>query len=454
MIPWDNIEGDYSDLFPGDSGNVAKPARLAFGALIIKETLGLTDEETVEQIRENPYLQYFVGFKEYTNEKPFDPSLMVRFRQRFKVKQLEAINETICQKDKEDDDEPPPTGGATDRENRPEPRKNKGKLVMDATCVPADIRYPTDLSLLNEAREKTEKYIDILYEPLKGLVDKPRTYRRVARAEYLATAKKRKPGKKELRRGIRKQLNYVRRNLKHIERLQGCYALSPLTIAQGQILETIIELYRQQKYMFDNKTHSVENRIVSICQPHVRPIVRGKARTNVEFGAKLAISVVDGFAYLEKLSWDNFNEGMTLIEAVERYRLRHGFYPESVHVDKIYRTRENIRYCHKHGIRISGPKMGRPPKEPDPAASKQARQDALDRICSEGKIGEGKRRYGLKLIKEKLQETSETTIMVNLIVMNLAYLYRCIFFFISKSGFGAFRKIFFLPARRFLPAAA
>ncbi len=94
--------------------------------------------------------------------------------------------------------------------------------------------------------------------------------------------------------------------------------------------------------MFDNKTHSVENQIVSISQPHVRPIVRGKARTNVEFGAKLAISVVDGFAYLEKLSWDNFNEGMPLTQAVERYRLRHGFYPESVHVDKIYRTRENI----------------------------------------------------------------------------------------------------------------
>ncbi len=454
MIPWDEIEGDYSDLFPGDSGNVAKPARLAFGALIIKETLGISDEETVEQIRENPYLQYFVGFKKYTKEKPFDPSLMVRFRQRFRVEQLEAINETICEKEKKDDDEPPATGGTTDQESRQEPRANKGKLVMDATCVPADIRYPTDLSLLNEARDKTEKYIDILYEPLKSIMDKPRTYRKVARALYLATAKKRKPGKKQLRKAIRKQLSYVCRNLKHIERLQSYYTESPLTIAQGQILETIIELYRQQKYMFDNKTHSVENRIVSISQSHVRPIVRGKARTNVEFGAKLAISVVDGFAYLEKLSWDNFNEGMTFIEASERYRLRHGFYPESVHVDKIYRTRENIRYCHKNGIRISGPKLGRPPKEPDPAARKQAYQDALDRICSEGKIGEGKRRYGLNLIKEKLQETSETTIMINLIVMNLAYLHRCLFFFFSKNVFYVFRKIFFLPARRLLPAEA
>jgi len=88
---------------------------------------------------------------------------------------------------------------------------------------------------------------------------------------------------------------------------------------------------------------------------------------------------------MASLAWDNFNEGMTLIEAVERYRLCQGFYPESVHVDKIYRTRENIRYCHKHGIRISGSRLGRPPKEPDLAASKQARQDELDRICSEGR---------------------------------------------------------------------
>lgn len=264
----------------------------------------------------------------------------------------------------------------------------------------------------------------------------------------------RKPRKKQLRRALRKQLGYVRRNLKSIERLEGYYLESPLTIAQGLELETIRELYSQQKYMYDHKIHSVENRIVSISQPYVRPIVRGKARTNVEFGAKLAISIVDGFAYLEKLSWDNFNEGMTFIQAIERYRLRHGFYPASVHVDKIYRTRGNILYCLERGIRISGPKLGRPPKEPDPATRKQAHQDALDRNVSEGKFGEGKRRYGLNLIKAKLQETSETVIMMNLIVMNLAYLYRCLFAFFSKIVFCTFRKLFLLPASRFLPAAA
>ena len=457
LIPWDEIEGDYADLFPSSSGNVAKPARVAFGALVIKETLGLTDEETVEQIRENPYLQYFLGFKEYTNEKPFDPSLMVRFRQRFRIEQLNTINETLSEQNKKDDDdppadEPPATGGGPEISRKaPE---NKGKLIMDATCVPADIRYPTDLGLLNEAREKTESYIDVLHEPLRGKVDKPRTYRQVARNDYLQIAKMRKPRKKQLRRALRKQLGYLGRNLKHIEKLEAYYLESPLTLRQSLELVTIKTLYQQQKYMYEQKTHSVENRIVSISQPHVRPIVRGKARTNVEFGAKLAISIVDGFAYLEKLSWDNFHEGITLIEALERYRFRHGFYPVSVHVDRVYRTRDNIRYCTQRGIRISGPRLGRPPKEPDPAAKKQARQDALDRNCSEGKFGEGKRRYGLNLIKTKLQETSETVIIMNLIVMNLAYLYRYLFFFFSKNVFCVFRELFLPKESRLWPAAA
>ena len=208
MIPWDDIKGDYSDLFPSGTGNVAKPARVAFGALVIKDTLGLTDEETVEQIRENPYLQYFLGFRKFSYEKPFDSSLMVRFRQRFGKERLNEINETMF-----------------------------------------------------------------------------------------------------------------------------------------------------------------------------------------------------------------------------------GVYPESVHVDMIYRNRGNIRYCHERGIRISGPRLGRPPIEPDPAVIKQARQDARDRNCSEGKFGEGKRRYGLNLIKAKLQETSETVIIMNLIVMNLARLHRGLFVLFQRAFF-------------------
>ena len=82
IIPWSTIEKDYADLFPSNTGTVAKPLRMALGALIIKEKCGFTDRETVEQITENPYLQYFIGLEKYQIEPPFDPSLMVHFRKR------------------------------------------------------------------------------------------------------------------------------------------------------------------------------------------------------------------------------------------------------------------------------------------------------------------------------------------------------------------------------------
>ena len=201
---------------------------------------------------------------------------MVFFRKRFGSKNLSEVNDIICKKQHKNDDEEPPASGSG-RTDKPEELKNKGKMLMEATCVPADIRYPTDLGLLNDARQKTEELIDFLYEPLRGRILKPRTYRNIARKIYLAVAKQRQPLKNMLRKAIRQQLNFIRRTLKHLDKLSTYHKVSPLTIAQGLQLETIKELYRQQLYMYEHKTHTVENRIVSISQSYVRPIVRGKA---------------------------------------------------------------------------------------------------------------------------------------------------------------------------------
>lgn len=124
---------------------------------------------------------------------------------------------------------------------------------------------------------------------------------------------------------------------------------------------TIITLYEQQKYMYDNKTHSVDHRIVSITQPWLRPIVRGKVKTPVEFGAKLDLSIdSEGYSRIEKISFEAYNESTCLIEAIENFKERTGYYPERVLADQIYRTRENRSFCSDHGIRLSGPKLGRP----------------------------------------------------------------------------------------------
>ena len=439
LIPWDEIEQDYARLFENDIGNVAKPARMALGALIIKEKCGYSDIETVAQIKENPYLQYFIGLKEYKYEAPFDPSLMVHFRKRFGMDEINAINEKIVEQYKNDrDDDPPPTG-RTDAKGKKK-TKNKGKLIIDATCTPADIRYPTDLSLLNEAREKTEKMIDQLYAQQKELNKKPRTYRRKARKQYLMVAKSRKAKKKQIRKAVGQQLRFIKRNLGHIIKLKENAALAA---KDEQTLGVIKKLYHQQKQMYEQKTHTVADRIVSISQPFVHPIVRGKIKTPTEFGAKISISLVDGYAFLDKLDWHNYNEGTELKHSVELYYNRLGYYPVSVHIDAIYRNRENLAYCKARGIRVSGPKLGRPPKMVSAKEKKLYRQDARDRIPVEGKLGEGKRCYGLGLIMAKLQNTSESVITMQFLVMNLAHLMRYIFALFSKSGIAVLKTILF-----------
>lgn len=120
-------------------------------------------------------------------------------------------------------------------------------------------------------------------------------------------------------------------------------------------LAVLVKLYEQQKSMYDEKKHSVPDRIVSICQPHIRPIARGKAKAKTEFGAKVEISIVKGFARVETLSFDAYNEGGKLIGIIKEYKKRYGCYPERVLVDKLYRNRGNLAYCKEHGINITGP---------------------------------------------------------------------------------------------------
>jgi IS5 family transposase len=191
--------------------------------------------------------------------------------------------------------------------NEAEKGKNVGKLILDATCTPADIHYPTDIWLLNEAREALEEIIDVLHEPHIGQCVKPRTYRESARKKYLNVEKKKKLTAKKIRKAIGQQLRYIRRDLQIIEKLVEKSPLKLLNKRQYRNLLVSQEIYRQQLKMYQTKEHQVEDRIVSLYMPFVRPIVRGKTHAEVEFGAKLAISIVNGFCFMEHLSFDAFN---------------------------------------------------------------------------------------------------------------------------------------------------
>ncbi|MEG3927724.1 IS5 family transposase [Microcoleus sp. D3_18a_C4] len=434
VIPWSEFEAEYAKNFPTEMGAPAKSFRMALGALIIKEKLGISDRETVEQIRENPYLQYFIGQSTYSNELPFDPSLLVHFRQRISPNLINKVNERMVEKMRSII--PVKTEKKKDSDAKNE-SPNRGKLIVDATCAPADISYPTDLGLLNGARVHTEKIIDILYKQIKGKSNKkPRTYRNLARKDYLAVAKQRRPTRNQRRQALKKQLQYIKRNLAHIEQLiKSGATLEKLNKKQYKTLLVLTEVYRQQLWLLENKKQSIDDRIVSLSQPHIRPIVRGKAGKKVEFGAKLSASCFEGYVFLDRISWDNFNESGDLKAQVEAYRNFTGYYPESVHADRIYRTRENRAWCKDKGIRISGPPLGRPPTNISKEKKKQALEDERIRNAIEGKFGQGKRRFGLNRVMAKLDNTSETVIAITFLVMNLSTWWRRVFcVFLCRSG--------------------
>ena len=423
MIPWDTIEAEYAKLFPSHTGMPAKPLRMALGSLLIQKQYHYPDEELVEQIRENPYYQYFIGLPGYEDKIPFVPSLLVEFRKRLSEDVLNEINEMIIEysaqkNDHDDDDNHDGDANDSDHHGKTDTSENAGTLILDATCAPQQIKYPQDFELLNEAREKLEDMICRISEEYRFY--RPRMYRQKARKDYLALAKCRKRSAKKIRKAIRKQLLYIRRDLGYIANLLENNGVV-LSESDAHLLDILETVYSQQQYMFVNNTHSVENRIVSISQPYIRPIIRGKAKSPVEFGAKLDLSVDEnGMCRIEKLSFDAYNECAVLKTAIANYRERTGHYPERVLVDQIYRNRDNLSFCSSLGIRLSGKKLGRPKKNADSKADKKiAYQDNTDRIEVERKFSLAKRKFGLGLLLTKREDTTKASIVLSIIAMNI-----------------------------------
>lgn len=443
IIPWDELAEAYYSNLDRTQGRPAKAARLVIGAVIIKHKLCLSDEETIEQIRENLYFQYFVGLKMFQTKAIFSPTLFVEIRKRMGEHVFKSFEQCIItamdgkkKKPSDHDDNDSSDNNLSNKEDsQPQnEEKHQGKLIVDATVAEQMIRFPTDLDLLNEAREISEVIIDELYRHT-NYDKKPRTYRQIARKDFLSIVKRKKPGKKLYRKGNKQQLQYLRRNLKYIEEMLDSLPsmvipLSRKRLRQYWIIQTV---YSQQLEMHQTKSKRCDDRIVSISQPHVRPIIRGKQNKNVEFGAKINVSLTgNGIACVDTLSWNAFNESQDLKNQVETYKERHGHYPEKVLADPLYGTRDNRKYLKEKGIHFAGKPLGRPKKVTEKNKAqlrlekKQRHNDYVQRIPIEGKFGQGKNGYGLNKIKAKTAATSFAWINSIFFVMNLLVFIRFI----------------------------
>lgn len=448
LLPWDDLVKPYNTQFKSEEGRPPISGRVVLGAIIIKHMLNLSDRETIQQIQENVFMQYFLGYSTFTNEAPFSPSLFVSIRERLSLQVINSINDIVIAhsfdktvvvpseaikqseetKDKDDSCSKEASNDNSSSSHQVEIVNtpllpNAGKLLMDATVAPQNITYPTDLKLLDAARQKSEAIIDKLYnKDLHGPV-KVRTYRQVAKADFINTAKKRAKSSKIIYKANGSQLRYLNRNLKHINDMLLVYEQKDVSVPLKQkdldYLNTIRVVYEQQLKMHTTRTHTIENRIVNIHQPHVRPIVRGKDGKKVEFGSKLQASLVNGFVVIEKLSWENFNESQYLMHTVQAYKTRFGFYPAEVLADQIYCTRENRRRLKELRIMLRAKPLGRPSQK---ALSNPVSPGERNPI--EGKFGQAKVGYGLECIKAKLKATSESWIATITLVLNLVNLTR------------------------------
>jgi DNA-directed RNA polymerase subunit E'/Rpb7 len=407
-LPWDNLISIYAKYF-ADFGRSSINPRIVIGSLIIKHKMNLSDEQTVMIIQENPYMQFFLGLDEFSPAPLFSPTIFVEWRKKFGNKAFNDFSDVLLRI----------TYPEKFINKKGDNAANKGKLKLDATVADQNITYPNDLGLLNSAREKTEKIIDILYEHVRDEMPiKPRTYRKVARKKYLAESKKRQNNPKTLRSCIRYQLNSLDRNILSINEMLDKVEVNPLSHNQMKDFWVIQTLNTQQRKMYDEKSNRCADRIVSISQPHVRPIVRGKTGKKVEFGSKLGLVHMDGFVKAETLSWDAYNESADLIPHAEAYKALYGYYPELIQVDKIYGTNKNRRWCKEKKIRMTVAQKGKT-KEHSVYEKRKSKKEFNERNQIEGKIGQAKQGYGLNQIKAKLSDTSNTWIGIVLFITNL-----------------------------------
>ena len=434
LLPWAKIEKLYNSKLNNEKrGAGNKPARMIIGAVIIKQKLALSDAETILMIQENPYMQYFVGLSEFTDKPIFDPSLFVTIRNRigeddYNSMSVSLLEEQIRRQEKAEEDRKKEStsrdnengGDSGNPEEEHEARqdfgkeyadcrgqKHKGVLKIDATCCNAEMRYPVDVDIIHDGCKTIDRFIAKICRSLS--LKNPESHYKAARFAYLNLIKKKTKRASEIRDTKRVLLHYLKSDIQTFTELISLDTSRFYTFMKNErrIIGAILRMYYQQMEMLQQGTHKCVDRIVSIFQPHVRPIVRGKAKAQVEFGAKIGAGIVNGYTFVDHLSWDAYNEESDAELQIRLYKERFGYLPSTILCDKIYMNRDNRKLFKDYEIASYCKPLGRPKKEPKtPEELSRMSQAVGDRNEIEATFGTGKRVYRADNIRAKLPKTA------------------------------------------------
>lgn len=405
LMPWKELDEVYSRYFSSSMGRPAKDSRLMIGLLVAKHIKRVSDEVVVEEFMESPYIQAFCGHEMFvTNEAVMDPSLLSKQRKRLGKEFFEKFEKEVL--------------GVLMENKIIRPKDH----MLDATVIPANIEYPTDVKLVNRCREWLVKTIQVMRRAFK-IKEKIRTYKRKARAVYVNFQRKRRRTKKLVRKVHKKMLQFTKRNIRQLMILLERYAKRLTRKKQEFVLNrlgVVLEIYRQQWGMWKGKTHQVKDRIVSLHLPHIRPMVRGKDGKDAEFGPKALLSWVNGFCFLDHFSFDAYNEAEKAEKSLKKHEERFGEWPKVSIGDGIFGNRANRQKLKELGIKSAFKPLGRPPTVSKAQKAWMRGKQKLRNGRMEGIIGHVKEHFGLDRINYRIDGGEEIWARMGLLGMNLS----------------------------------
>lgn len=410
-LDWVKLSDKLSEFYSPDNGRPSKPSRLKIGLLILKHLYRLSDKDTLKTLKENIYAQYLCNISLEGTKHCLNSSTLTYFRKQIGLKGLKFIEEEVL--------------GSLKRAKL---LKNK-ILVCDTTVTPSNISYPTDVSLLEKVRQKAVKYL----ETAKELGAKTyRTYKRTAKKVFVQYQKIRHHTI-HTRRRVQKQLRqFAQRNIQQLkEAVHNIQSATKNTSSQTadlidktkkqftketqKFLDTASKILTQQKDIYQEIP--VKERIVSVNQPHIRPMVRGKYPIEVEFGPKILLNLKNNFLFLEHLSFNNTSDSQLLDISIKGYQERFGSLPTQLAADRGFWSKENRQLAENYAIK----KIAIENKGKSSYLKGKPFRERLRRLrCSiEAKISLAKRKYGLDRIRYTMPQGEEMWVRLGLIAMNL-----------------------------------
>jgi len=403
-IDWKTLLERLRVFYSPDQGAPSTPLRAQAGTLMIKHLKNLPDREAVGLVLENMYAQRFCGLGPAQVAGYMNPaSGPANFRAKIGPQGMALIEEALAA-----------AGG--------KPRKRGAKLILDTTCVPADILYPTDIRLLERCRRAALRLLR--KAKVFGMRTLYRTCNRTARKIFVQFSKLGRPGQDKRRRVHKRMFQFVRRNLKQLSdlRRQASRELGPRCptdtgarafLQELKIVENRIRLILHQQKLARQGAVHIPNRIVSFHKDHVRPIVRGKFPLSTEFGPKVLFAIVRDRVYRVAAFQNNAADAAMLAPALRWFKQRFGRLPKEVLGDRGFYARWRSRLLQAMGIVPGLQQRGKAVETSTPW-----RRMIRQRLIIEARISLGKRKFGWNKCRARIPEHETSWIGLGAAAMN------------------------------------